>query len=87
MQSMTALVIPSAHNQTLTIAQAAVPDIAADELLLEVKAVGVGIHDSYFLPQELKYPYPIGIEASGVVARSVTQSQGLHPATQSPSSA
>ncbi len=40
MQSMTALVIPSAHNQTLTIAPVAVPHIAANELLVEVKAVG-----------------------------------------------
>lgn len=69
MQSMTVLVIPSAHNQTISFAQVAVPDIAADELLVEIKAVGVGIHDSYFLPQELNYPYPIGIEASGLVAK------------------
>lgn len=32
MQSMTALVIPSAHGQAITFAQVAVPDIAADEL-------------------------------------------------------
>ncbi len=68
MQNMTALVIPSAHNQTITLTQVAVPDIAADELLVQIKAVGVGIHDSSFLPQELDYPYPIGIEASGIVA-------------------
>lgn len=68
MQNMTALVIPSAHNQTITLTQVAVPDIAADELLVQIKAVGVGIHDSSFLPQELHYPYPIGIEASGIVA-------------------
>ncbi len=35
---------------------------------MQVKAVGVGVHDLYFLPREMKYPYPIGIEAAGVVA-------------------
>lgn len=69
MQTMTALVIPSAHDQTITFAQVAVPNVAADELLVEVKAVGVGIHDSYFLPRERSYPFPIGIEAAGVVAQ------------------
>lgn len=69
MEIMTALVIPSARNQTLTLAQVAVPDTAADELLIQVKAVGVGVHDAYFLPIEPHYPYPIGIEAAGVVAR------------------
>ncbi|REB08573.1 NADP-dependent oxidoreductase [Sporosarcina sp. BI001-red] len=44
-----------------------VPVISEDELLVRVKAVGVGIHDSYFLPQEIHYPYPIGVEAAGIV--------------------
>lgn len=69
MQSMTALVIPSAHEQSLTFAQVPVPDIAADELLVRVKAVGVGVHDSYFLPRDLRFPFPIGIEAAGIVDR------------------
>ncbi len=44
-----------------------VPLIDPDEMLVRVRAVGVGIHDSYFLPAGISYPFPIGIEASGVV--------------------
>ncbi len=79
MQSMTAFVIPSVHDQAIALAQVAVPGIAADELLVEVKAVGVGIHDSYFLPRELSYPYPIGIEAAGVVAQVGSSVSGYAP--------
>ncbi|MEP7159512.1 MAG: NADP-dependent oxidoreductase [Dermatophilaceae bacterium] len=79
MQSMTAFVIPSVHDQTIALAHVAVPGIAADELLVEVKAVGVGIHDSYFLPRELSYPYPIGIEAAGVVAQVGSSVSGYVP--------
>lgn len=39
-QSMTALVIPNAHEQTIAFAPVAVADIAVDELLVQVKAVG-----------------------------------------------
>jgi NADPH:quinone reductase len=38
-----------------------------DELLVHVHAVGVGVHDAYFLPQGVRYPFPVGIEAAGVV--------------------
>jgi NADPH:quinone reductase-like Zn-dependent oxidoreductase len=44
-----------------------VPTIGDDQLLVRLYAVGVGIHDSYFLPDEVIYPYPIGIEGAGVV--------------------
>lgn len=79
MQNMTALVIPSAQEQALTLGQVAVPAIAADELLVQIKAVGVGIHDGYFLPQELTYPYPIGIEAAGIVAQVGSVTTGYEP--------
>ncbi|WJY26311.1 NADP-dependent oxidoreductase [Sporosarcina trichiuri] len=46
------------------------PSISEHELLVRVRAVGVGIHDSYFLPQEMAYPYPIGIEAAGVIEQT-----------------
>ncbi len=79
MQSMTALVIPSADDQTIAFTQVAVPEIAGDELLVQIKAVGVGIHDSYFLPRDLRYPYPIGIEAAGVVAQVGDAISGYAP--------
>lgn len=46
---------------------------------MKVKAVGVGIHDSYFLPREMSYPYPIGIEAAGVVAQAGDAVTGYAP--------
>lgn len=64
---MDALVIPSEHQPSLTMAQIAVPSIAANELLVQIKAIGVGVHDAYFLPPEMNYPYAIGIEAAGIV--------------------
>lgn len=67
MHTMTAFVLPDPHSETITIAQVAVPQIAPDELLVRVRAIGVGIHDSYFLPPEMNFPYPIGIEGAGIV--------------------
>lgn len=64
---MKAFVKLSATNEEIELSDVAMPAIDADELLVRVKAVGVGIHDSYFLPPEITYPYPIGIEAAGVV--------------------
>ncbi len=65
---MKAFVIPSAEQQqTVELAQVPVPIIGSDELLVRIHAVGVGIHDSYFLPSEIAYPFPVGIEAAGVV--------------------
>ncbi len=69
MQRMTAVVIPAPEDNNLVTTQVAVPEIAPDEVLVEIKAIGVGIHDSYFLPQEMTYPYPIGIEAAGIIAK------------------
>lgn len=37
------------------------------ELLVRIRAIGVGIHDGYFLPAVMDYPYPIGIEAAGTI--------------------
>lgn len=64
---MKAFVLAQAGAQTIEPAEVPVPSIGADELLVRVHAVGVGIHDSYFLPADAAYPYPIGIEAAGVV--------------------
>ena len=65
---MKAFVIASAaQKQTVELAQVPVPFPGPDELLVRIHAVGVGIHDSYFLPPDIAYPFPIGIEAAGVV--------------------
>lgn len=67
---MRAFVIPQAGAHTVELAEVPVPKIDDDELLVRVHAVGVGIHDSYFLPGDAKYPYPIGIEAAGVIEQT-----------------
>lgn len=64
---MRAFVKKSADSEVIELLQAPVPQIDDDELLVRVHAVGVGIHDSYFLPSDITYPYPIGIEAAGII--------------------
>lgn len=77
-QTMKAFVVTSAEQQSVELAQVPVPQVGPDELLVRIHAVGVGIHDSYFLPPGITYPFPIGIEGSGVVEEvgvDVTQYQ------------
>lgn len=64
---MKAIVKKSAAPNDIGLVDVAIPKITDDEMLVEVRAVGVGIHDEYFLPQTITYPYTIGIEAAGVV--------------------
>ncbi|MDN5768068.1 MAG: NADP-dependent oxidoreductase [Humibacillus sp.] len=64
---MRAFVLPHAGADLPQLADVPPPAIADDELLVRVQAVGVGIHDSYFLPANATYPYPIGIEAAGII--------------------
>jgi NADPH:quinone reductase-like Zn-dependent oxidoreductase len=64
---MRAVVLSAAGSGLVDPAQVPVPRPGADELLVRVRAIGVGIHDSYFLPAGITAPFPIGIEAAGVV--------------------
>ena len=64
---MKAWVKQSPSADTIELTDVPVPSIDDDELLVRVRAIGVGIHDSYFLPTDVSYPFPIGIEAAGVV--------------------
>lgn len=74
---MRAFVKPVAGPDHVEPADVPTPQIDPDELLIRVHVVGVGIHDSYFLPEEPNYPYPIGIEAAGVV-EEVGSDTGSH---------
>lgn len=67
MHVMRAFVIPEAGQDGLRMMRVPVPRCGPDELLVRVQAVGVGIHDSYFLPAGISFPFPIGIEAAGFV--------------------
>lgn len=64
---MKAVVLSDVKQGLIEFGHVPVPSKDADELLVRVKAVGVGIHDSYFLPPGISAPFPIGIEAAGVV--------------------
>lgn len=44
-----------------------VPEPGDHEVLVAMRAFGVGIHDRYFIPSHGPFPYTIGTEGSGVV--------------------
>ncbi len=73
---MQAFVIPGAQQGSVELAHVPLPQNGPDELLVRVLAVGVGIHDSYFLPPGISFPFPIGIEASGIIERVGTDVVG-----------
>ena len=70
MPTMKAFVVTGQQRPTVELAHVPVPRIGPDELLVRTQAVGVGIHDPSFLPPGITYPFPIGIEAAGVVERT-----------------
>ena len=76
---MRAFVIPRNGASSIESVEVPRPLTGDDELLVRVKAVGVGIHDSYFLPQHPKYPYVIGIEAAGVIEEIGGRVTGYQP--------
>lgn len=69
-QTMPAYVRTNAQDQTVELTEMPVPDINSEEILIEVQAFGVGIHDRYFIPATATYPYIIGTEAAGVIIRA-----------------
>jgi NADPH:quinone reductase-like Zn-dependent oxidoreductase len=64
---MRAVVLDGPARDRLELADVPAPSPGPDELLVRTRAIGVGIHDSSFLPPGFTTPYPIGIEAAGVV--------------------
>src|SRR5690625_7796909 len=64
---MKAFVRTSATTQEIELQEVAIPKIQADEVLIKVEAFGVGIHDRYFIPSEVKFPYVIGSEGAGTI--------------------
>jgi NADPH2:quinone reductase len=46
-----------------------IPEIDDTELLIKIEAIGVGVHDEYFLPPKVDYPYVVGIEAAGIIEK------------------
>lgn len=56
-------------NSDISLTQVEVPGIEDSEMLIEVRAIGVGVHDEYFHPEDVEYPYVIGIEGSGIIEK------------------
>lgn len=51
-----------------TMMEKPVPEITDDEVLVRMRAVGVGIHDGWAFPSNPHFPYAIGLEGAGVIA-------------------
>ncbi len=64
---MKAIVLKSERLTDLALMDVPVPKHDENELLVQIKAIGVGIHDGYFLPKTMSFPYTIGIEAAGII--------------------
>lgn len=70
METMKAFVRISAENKRVELKKVAIPEIDKDEVLVKVQAFGVGIHDRYFIPTNVTFPYPIGTEAAGIITKT-----------------
>lgn len=70
MEKMKAFVRIDAKSDRVELAEIAIPEIDEDEVLVKVQAFGVGIHDRYFIPTNVTFPYPIGNEAAGVIMKT-----------------
>ncbi len=68
-----AFVRTSAATQEVELQDVPIPKIQSDEVLINVKAFGVGIHDRYFIPSEINFPYVIGSEGTGVIKEKGSQ--------------
>src|SRR5699024_9795665 len=62
-----AFVRTSATTQDVELQNVDIPKIQSDEVLIKVEAFGVGIHDRYFIPSEVNFPYVIGSEGAGIL--------------------
>lgn len=64
---MQSYVRKDATDQTIELAEVAAPVADSDEVVVAVHAFGVGVHDRYFLPPDVSFPYVIGLEGAGIV--------------------
>lgn len=67
---MKAYVRLDASTQEVRLSEMPKPQVGPDEVLIEVKAFGVGIHDRYFIPMNITFPYVIGSEGAGIIAET-----------------
>ena len=64
---MKAFVRTHAVDQEVILTNVLVPEMGDNEVIIKVISFGVGIHDRYFIPREVKFPYVIGTEGAGVI--------------------
>ncbi len=74
---MRAFVRVASQDQVVMEADIEAPVADRGEVLIAMRAFGVGIHDRYFIPPEGPFPYTIGIEGAGVVERLGADVHGL----------
>jgi NADPH:quinone reductase-like Zn-dependent oxidoreductase len=74
---MQAYVRTDATDQNVELVEVPAPTPDAEEVLVAVHAFGVGVHDRYFIPQGVSFPYVIGLEAAGVVAQTGAEVTGI----------
>lgn len=66
---MKAFTKTSLQNEEITETELPIPEITDHEILIKVAAIGVGIHDEYFHPTDVTFPYIIGIEGAGTIEK------------------
>lgn len=69
MNKMKAFVRTDETSQDVKLTEVPLPEIHSDEVLMKVEAFGVGIHDRYFIPQDISFPYVIGSEGAGTITK------------------
>ena len=67
MRKMKAIVKQNKESNEFILTEIPIPEIDSSEILVQVKAIGVGIQDGYFFPEKIQFPYPIGMEGSGLI--------------------
>lgn len=65
--TMKAFVRTDPQTPEVKLAEMAIPEVDDHEVRVAVVAFGVGLHDRYFIPREVAFPYTIGVEGAGVV--------------------
>lgn len=64
-------------SQQIKMLEVPVPEMNSDEVLIQVKSFGVGIHDRYFIPGNARFPYVIGSEGAGIIEKTGSQVQNF----------
>ncbi len=64
-------------SQEVIVSEVSIPVIQPDEVLVKVEAFGVGIHDRYFIPANVDFPYTIGSEGAGAITTLGSQGSGF----------